>query len=81
MQQIDHDPEEPKIDRGPGPWRSALVVIALLWAGYLYSFVPDWTAIALGVGTGGVLVAWAIEITGNKVPASWRTKPPRSGGS
>ncbi|OCP36732.1 hypothetical protein BC360_05080 [Ensifer sp. LC163] len=77
--QIDHDPDEPKIDRGPGPWRWVFPILAVGWAGYLHAFTFDWTSIALGAGTGAVIMAWAIEITGNKVPESWRTKPPGSG--
>jgi hypothetical protein len=43
-----------------------------------YSFGFDWRSVALGFGTGGILVAWAMDITGNKVPNWWRSKPPRS---
>lgn len=77
--QIDHDPDEPKIDRGPGPWRIVWAVIIIGWAGYLYSFPVDLVSIALGVMTGVGVLAWAIDITGNKVPDFMRSKPPRSG--
>lgn len=75
MNQIEHDPDEPKIDRSSFPYWQGFVVVGLLWAGYLYSFEFQWLPIALGLGTGVMLTAWAIEITGNKVPQSWRTKP------
>lgn len=70
--QIDHDPEEPKVDRGPGPWRLVLPIIGLAWIWYLYFMPFDWPSIALGLMTGGGIVAWAIDVTGNKVPDSWR---------
>lgn len=76
--QIDHDPEEPKVDRTPLPWKSAIVVLALGWAGYLYSFPTDFISIGLGMLTGVVFTALVIEITGNKTPASWRGKSSRS---
>lgn len=79
--QIDHDPEEPKVDRGPGPWKSVFVILILGWAWFLYFRPFDWPAIALGIGTGGGIVAWAIEITGNKIPDSWRSKSRNSGRS
>lgn len=55
----------------------AFILLVLLWAGYLYTATFDWHSIALGVATGGILAAWAIEVTGNKVPSSWRAKGPR----
>ncbi len=73
--QIDHDPEEPKVDRGPGPWRLVLPIIGLGWIWYLYFMPLDWPSIALGLMTGGGIVAWAIDVTGNKVPDSWRKSP------
>ncbi|MBB6304051.1 hypothetical protein GGE67_004692 [Rhizobium leucaenae] len=79
--QIEHDPNEPKMDRGAGPWRWVLPIVALLWIGNLVYYPIDWHSIALGGGTGIVLALWAIEITGNKVPDSWRRKSSRSGRS
>ncbi|MFI3905661.1 hypothetical protein [Ochrobactrum sp. S1502_03] len=72
---IDHDENEPKIDRSPFPYWAAFLVVGLVWAGYLYSFKFDWVPLALGGFTGIMLTAWAIEITGNKVPDSWKKKP------
>lgn len=80
---IEHDPEEPPRDASRSPWGLLAFLIALLWAGYLYSFSADWVSIGLGFGTGGIFMAWGLEVTGNKVPASWRgkstdTRRPRS---
>jgi hypothetical protein len=77
MKQIDHDPNEFK-DKRAG-WPSTWLVVALGWAGYLYFHPFDWWSIAIGGGTGAIVVAWAMDLTGGKVPASWRSKPPRSG--
>lgn len=76
--QIDHDPDEVKIDRKfPSPWKWLAIMIVLSAIGYFYSNKPDWWALALGGLAGITLTAWAIEVTGNKVPSSWSAKPPR----
>lgn len=69
---IDHDPDEPPIDRGPGPWRWVFPVIIAIFFLNVFTRDMDWTSLALGFGAGGVFAAWVIEITGNKVPDSWR---------
>lgn len=79
--QIDHDPQEPKIERGPGPWRLLFPAIGFLWIGNAYYSLIDWQSAALGFLSGGLLALWAIEITGNKVPDWWRSKPPGAGRS
>lgn len=81
MQTIDHDPNEPPIDRGPGPWRWVVPVVLAVIGLNAYSYGLDWVSFACGGGAGIVLTAWAIEVTGNKVPSSWRSKAPRSGRS
>ena len=73
--QIDHEPNEPKIDRSKGGWLSTFAVLGLAWAGYLYFNEFQWWPVAIGLGTGVLLTAWAIDITSNKVPESWRKKP------
>lgn len=52
------------------------MIVALLWAWAWYFRTFDWEMIALGGFTGMVLATWAIEITGNKIPDSWRPKEP-----
>ena len=71
---IDHDETE-FADKRAG-WPSTWLCIGLVWAGYLYFNRPDWWALAVGAGTGLILAAWAIDVTGGKVPKSWRSKPP-----
>lgn len=63
---IDHDPKEPNKGTTPWLWPAVVVMLLLLWSGYLVTQTPDWLAVGLGFGTGAVLVAWAIEATGNK---------------
>lgn len=78
MEFLEHDNDEPKIDRKfPAPWKLLFLILAVTWAGYLYAFKFDWTSIALGGFSGMVLALWAIEVTGNKVPDSWRSKSGR----
>jgi hypothetical protein len=79
---IDHDPNEtPEKPHWfwdpPGLWWSGWAIIALLWVGEWYSNELNWRSIALGIITGGGLATWAAEITGNKIPESWRGKPRR----
>lgn len=72
---IDHNEHEKRPTNAI--WWVIWPIVALQWVGYLYFREFDWWSIALGAGTGLVLATWAIEITGNKVPDSWRSKPPR----
>lgn len=75
MAQIDHNPYEKRPTNRI--WWAAWTIVALLWFGQWYSGF-DWPQIMLGVGTGAILAAWAIEITGNKVPESWTNAARRS---
>jgi hypothetical protein len=70
--QIEHNPNEPPVDREPGPWRWVIPIIAVLWVGAFFAPWFNWLSVALGLMTGVVVTAWVIEITGNKVPESWR---------
>lgn len=79
MNQIDHDPNEPPVDRTPGPWRIAVPLVAIAWGLNLYSRELDWVSVGLGAFTGIVFTAWMIDITGNKIPNSWRGKPTGAG--
>jgi uncharacterized membrane protein YoaK (UPF0700 family) len=67
---IEHNPYE----RRPTNtiWWVLWLIVAALWVWYLSFFEFDWPAIALGGFTMGVLVSWSVDITGNKVPDSWR---------
>lgn len=74
-----NDKDPPRIDHNPHEKRQTNTIwwilwpaVALLWAWYLYFYEFDWPSIAIGGLTMGVLATWAIEITGNKVPDSWR---------
>lgn len=71
MRDIDHEPGEKRPGNGIW-WFLWLVALPLVWAGYLYFHGLDLWSIAVGGATGGILASWAIEITGNKVPNSWR---------
>lgn len=74
MNDIDHDPYEPKIDRRRFPWWAAWLVVGLGWLWYLSFRQIDWASIALGALSMGILASWAIDKTGNKVPDSWKTR-------
>lgn len=70
--QIEHNPNEKRPTNTI--WWVAWGLVVFSWIGYFYFNEPDWWPIALGGFSGLVLASWAIEITGNKVPDSWRGK-------
>lgn len=70
--QIDHDPEEPKVDRSPGPWRWVFPILLVGVLLQVFTRGIDWPSFAAGGGLACVFTAWMIEVTGNKVPKSWR---------
>lgn len=72
MNQIEHNPHERRMANRI--WWAAWAIVAVMWSGQWYVDGFDWGQIALGAFTGMILAAWAIDITGNKVPESW-TKP------
>lgn len=74
MNDIEHDPYEPKIDRRPFPWWAAWLVVSLIWAGYLSYHKFDLWSLAVGGLTIGMLASWAIDKTGNRVPDNWKTR-------
>ena len=75
VKEIDHNPNEKRPTNTI--WWIAWLIVAMLWIGTGYFFGYDWRQIALGALSATVLTGWAVEITGNKVPESWRNKPPR----
>ena len=72
---IDHNPNEKR--PGWGIWWAAWSIVAVLWIAQwlLDGFV--WDQIALGGFTGCLLTAWAMELTGGKVPDWMKSAPPR----
>lgn len=75
--------DHPVIDNNPNErrptntiWWVLWPIVGLQWIAYLYFREFDLWSVALGGGTGLVLATWAIEITGNKVPASLRSDKP-----
>lgn len=56
-------------------WWAGWCVVALAWAHQFYfGSSSNWYQIGLGFITGAMLATWAIDITGNKAPGSWRGK-------
>jgi hypothetical protein len=78
MQTIDHDPQEPKRGYKPVSWWALLAVGACIWIGLLTSGQFSWYNVCVGLFSGAMVATWAIEITGNKVPDSWKQKRPRN---
>lgn len=76
---IDHIPDEKRPTNTV--WWVAWIGVALLWIWYLHFFEFSWVPIAIGGVTGMILASWAVDITGNKTPESWRSKPSRTGRS
>lgn len=69
---IEHDADEPPRDTSKSPWVAAAIVLALVWWGFLCMYVPEWTQIGLGFLSGMLLACWAVDVSGNKTPKSWR---------
>ncbi|MGU3399225.1 hypothetical protein ACLBWS_05700 [Brucellaceae bacterium D45D] len=64
MKQIEHDPNEPKVDRQNYGWlyRRALILVAIFWALRLYTGEPfNWSEILLGAVTAGMLTLVMVE--------------------
>lgn len=59
-----------KKDDMPWLWPAVAVMLFLFWVGYLVTETPNWLSLGLGFVTGGLLIAWAIELTGNKLFSS-----------
>lgn len=76
---IEHDPDEPPRDTSKSPWLRLLIILSFIWVWMLYSFDIVWLQVGAGFMTGGALACWAIDITGNKVPKSWRGGLPGPG--
>lgn len=71
---IDHDPEEPKKPYRPVPWWVIGGMAVVFWVGLFASGEFNWYSVAVAGFSGLMLATWAIEITGNKTPASWKSK-------
>jgi len=66
--QIDHDPNEPKIDRSNTVFYAAWAAVAVVWAATLFIGDLHWQSAGLGALTAGVFVTTVIEKCGNKWP-------------
>lgn len=72
---IDHNPHE---KRQPWwLWWLAWGLCAIIWAAIILTETVVWHHVALAIGTGVLIVSWAIDIGGLDTPASWRRKPVR----
>lgn len=68
MHKIEHDANEPVIDRSNRIFWFAGALLALLWASNLIFVGVDWPSVCLGAFTGVAIAVWAIETTDNKNP-------------
>lgn len=68
---IEHNPHEKRPTNAI--WWILWPAIAAMWAVFIYFDMVDWPSAAIGGITMGTLATWAIEVTGNKVPDSWRS--------
>jgi hypothetical protein len=78
---IEHDPNEPKKPYRPVSWLLIWPLVAFGWWGLLSTRSVDLITVIGAMGTGALLATWAIEITGNKVPDSWRSKSANRNGN
>lgn len=79
MNQIDHDPSEPKIDRDRSPfarpWPAVFVFLCLMWVGAFYLGLIDWQSVGLGFLTAVLLTSWFYDWHGTDAPKSWQRPP------
>lgn len=68
MKLIEHDRNDTR--KQPMVWPWVWLIVAVLWIGGLYYFKLDVFSLALGAGTGLMLMAWAGDITGGRWPFS-----------
>lgn len=54
----------------PGLYWACGLGVGLLWLGEWYFHGLTWRPLVLGLATGALFTAWAIEITGNKMTGS-----------
>lgn len=52
-----------------------LTAMALIWLGQWAYGDFDWDQIMLGIGTGAIVMAWAVDTTDNKTPEWLKTRP------
>lgn len=67
MNEIEHNPHEKRPNNRI--WWMWLAALILLWTWHLMRRPFDWDNFAIGAISGMVIAAWAIDITGNKLPA------------
>lgn len=56
---IDHDPNEPKIDRRPESFRLIFALLAFAWFGMIYAYGVEWRSAVIGGATGMMFMLWA----------------------
>ncbi|WP_244561431.1 hypothetical protein [Ensifer aridi] len=56
---IEHDPNEPKIDRRPESFRLIFVLLAFAWFGTIYAYGVEWRSAIMGGATGMMFMLWA----------------------
>ena len=74
---IEHDPNEFK-KGGNGIWYLAALVLSAIWVATFLVHDIDRHSVFLGAATAGFVCCWAFDITGGKMPRSWRRKPPNA---
>ena len=72
---IDHNPNEKR--PGWGIWWAAWIALIAVWALNLYSEPVNVRWLFTGIATGALITAWAMELTGGKVPDWMKSAPPR----
>lgn len=73
--EIDHNPHERR--QGYGIYWVTFAVLAALWIGAFSLFEVDLLSACLGAWSGMALAIWGMDVTGNKVPASWSRQTTR----
>ena len=72
---IEHD--ETEFADKSADWPATFAILGIIIAGNLYFWPFDWRSGLIGFLSGLMLTAWAMDMTGGKIPKSWRRKPRR----
>lgn len=71
--QIEHDPNEPKIDRSNTVFYASWAIVIGAWACLFFGgYAVDWWSVAMGIASAAVLIITVHEKTDNVPPKPWR---------
>lgn len=65
---IDHDPDEPPLDRSMNPWPLLAIMVTVFGSIVWIGRGLDWPSVCLGGLAMLTFYGWTMEVTGNRIP-------------